>query len=64
MQTRICSLIERRAIRIETMELKSPDDNEVVIQMGAGGICGSDLALLQGWWLWIHPSPRAYYFRA
>ena len=43
MQTRICRLIERHDIRIETMELKSPDDNDVVIKMGAGGICGSDL---------------------
>ena len=43
MQTRICNLIERRAIRIETIEQKSPGDDEVVIQMGAGGICGSDL---------------------
>ena len=43
MQTRICRLIERHDIRIEKMELKSPDDNDVVIQMGAGGICGSDL---------------------
>ena len=25
------------------MDLKSPADNDVVIQMGAGGICGSDL---------------------
>ena len=43
MQTRICRLIKRHDIRIETMELKSPDDNDVVIKMGAGGICGSDL---------------------
>ena len=43
MQTRICRLMKRHDIRIETMELKSPDDNDVVVKMGAGGICGSDL---------------------
>lgn len=43
MQTRICRLVDRRDIRIQTIELNSPRDDEVVIQMGAGGICGSDL---------------------
>jgi|TARA_B110000879_G_scaffold164302_1_gene212219 L-idonate 5-dehydrogenase len=43
MRTRICRLVGRRDICIQTIELNSPGDDEVVIQMGAGGICGSDL---------------------
>ena len=43
MRTRICRLVDRRDICIQTIDLNSPGDGEVVIQMGAGGICGSDL---------------------
>lgn len=43
MQTRLCRLKDRRDIRIETTELELPGANEVLIRMGAGGICGSDL---------------------
>ena len=43
MQTRLCRLKDRRDIRIETTELELPAANEVLVRMGAGGICGSDL---------------------
>ena len=47
MQTRLLRLKDRRDIRIETNELNSPGAGEVLIRMGAGGICGSDLHYYQ-----------------
>lgn len=43
MQTRICRLTSRRNLRVESIDIELPSDNEVLIRMGAGGICGSDL---------------------
>lgn len=43
MHTRTCRLVKRRDIRIENIELKLPTEEDVVVRMGAGGICGSDL---------------------
>ena len=43
METRICRLHARKDIRIETAETGAPGPGEVLVGIGAGGICGSDL---------------------
>ena len=43
MQTRICRLHGKDDIRIESMEVAAPGRGEVLLGIGAGGICGSDL---------------------
>jgi len=43
MKTRICRLHGPHDIRIETRELVAPGPGEVLVALGAGGICGSDL---------------------
>ena len=47
MQTRICRLYGKGDIRIETVELEPPRSDEVLVMMGAGGVCGSDLHYFQ-----------------
>jgi L-idonate 5-dehydrogenase len=43
MQTRICRLHGRNDLRVETIPLVGPLPGEVLVALGAGGICGSDL---------------------
>lgn len=43
MQTRICRLHGKHDLRVETIPLIGPAAGEVLIAVGAGGICGSDL---------------------
>ena len=47
MQTRLCRLYGKNDIRIETADVAEPDAGEVLVQNGAGGICGSDLHYYQ-----------------
>ena len=47
MQTRICRLYGKGDTRIETVELEPPRSGEVLVMMGAGGVCGSDLHYFQ-----------------
>lgn len=46
MQTRVCRLHGKNDLRIETMEIASPAEGEVLVAVAAGGICGSDLHYL------------------
>ncbi|AXS39718.1 L-idonate 5-dehydrogenase [Breoghania sp. L-A4] len=43
MQTRVCRLHDMHDIRIETDTVAAPGPGEVLVAIGAGGICGSDL---------------------
>jgi len=43
MDTRVCRLHGRNDLRIETQPLVAPGPGEVLVAVGAGGICGSDL---------------------
>ena len=43
METRICRLHAQGDIRIETIDTAAPGPGEVLVGIGAGGICGSDL---------------------
>ncbi len=47
MQSRVCRLHAQGDIRIETIDVAAPGPGEVRLQMGAGGICGSDLHYYQ-----------------
>ncbi|WP_343117272.1 L-idonate 5-dehydrogenase [Ostreiculturibacter nitratireducens] len=47
MQTRICRLHGQNDIRIETQPVAVPAAGEVLVAIGAGGICGSDLHYYQ-----------------
>ena len=47
MQTRLCRLYGKKDIRIETTDVTAPDAREVLVQIGVGGICGSDLHYYQ-----------------
>ncbi|WP_028035058.1 L-idonate 5-dehydrogenase [Chelativorans sp. J32] len=47
MKTRVCRLYGKGDIRIEEMEVAEPGPGEVLVAMGAGGICGSDLHYYQ-----------------
>ncbi|WP_299750298.1 alcohol dehydrogenase catalytic domain-containing protein, partial [uncultured Boseongicola sp.] len=47
MQTRLCRLYGQKDIRIETADVSAPRGGEVLVQIGAGGICGSDLHYYQ-----------------
>lgn len=47
MDTRICRLHAARDIRIETEATPAPGPGEVLVAIGAGGICGSDLHYVQ-----------------
>lgn len=43
MQTRVCRLHGQDDLRVETLDLAPPGPGEVLVAVGAGGICGSDL---------------------
>lgn len=43
MLTRLCRLYGKHDIQIETARVEPPKAGEVLVQIGAGGICGSDL---------------------
>lgn len=43
METRICRLHGKNDLRVETIPLAGPAPGEVLVALGAGGICGSDL---------------------
>lgn len=47
MKIRVCKLYGRRDLRIEEMEMAEPGPGEVLVAIGAGGICGSDLHYYQ-----------------
>jgi len=47
MQTRLCRLHGQKDIRIEIAEITHPLAGEVLVQIAAGGICGSDLHYYQ-----------------
>ena len=47
MLTRVCRLYGQNDIRIETDEVLAPEAGEVLVAIGAGGICGSDLHYYQ-----------------
>jgi len=47
MQTRLCRLHGQKDIRIETAQVTPPRAGEVLVQIAAGGICGSDLHYYQ-----------------
>ena len=47
MKTRVCRLYAQGDIRIETEEVAAPGPGQVLLRMGAGGICGSDLHYYQ-----------------
>ncbi|MBA5779416.1 L-idonate 5-dehydrogenase [Stappia sp. F7233] len=43
MKTRVCRLYGQNDIRIETDTVAEPGKGQVLVRVGAGGICGSDL---------------------
>lgn len=47
MKTRICRLHGQGDLRVEEAEVAAPGPGEVVVAIGAGGICGSDLHYFQ-----------------
>ena len=47
MDARVCRLYGRNDIRIETAPVGAPGPGEVLVTLGAGGICGSDLHYYQ-----------------
>lgn len=47
MHTRVCRLHDKHDLRIETEEVGDPGTGEVLLAIGAGGICGSDLHYFQ-----------------
>ncbi|QUS36231.1 L-idonate 5-dehydrogenase [Falsirhodobacter algicola] len=46
MTTRVCRLHGENDLRLETVALSEPGPGEVLVAVGAGGICGSDLHYL------------------
>jgi L-idonate 5-dehydrogenase len=47
MRTRVCRLHAKGDIRVETEPVPPPGAGEVLVAIGAGGICGSDLHYFQ-----------------
>ncbi len=47
MDARACRLHRQKELRIETVGVPDPDQGEVTVRLGAGGICGSDLHYYQ-----------------
>lgn len=43
MQTRVCRLYGQNDLRIETETVAAPAKDEVLVRVGAGGVCGSDM---------------------
>lgn len=39
---------ESKPLKIETLELNKPNQNEVLIKIGAAGLCHSDLSVING----------------
>ncbi|MBM9594271.1 L-idonate 5-dehydrogenase [Roseitranquillus sediminis] len=44
---RVCRLHSQNDLRLETIEPTEPGEGEVLVRVGAGGICGSDLHYFQ-----------------
>lgn len=51
-------------LRIEETKVAGPGDGEVLVRIITGGICGSDLQLLQSRWFWGHSLEAAHDIRA
>ncbi|MFV0334241.1 MAG: L-idonate 5-dehydrogenase [Tropicimonas sp.] len=47
MQTRVCRLHAQRDLHVETQPVAAPEPGQVLVAIGAGGICGSDLHYYQ-----------------
>ncbi|HRW14403.1 MAG: L-idonate 5-dehydrogenase [Rhodobacteraceae bacterium] len=47
MKTRVCRLYGQGDLRVETDEVPEPAPGQVLLRIGAGGICGSDLHYFQ-----------------
>lgn len=47
MKTRVCRLHAKGDIRVEDLDVAEPGEGEVLVAIGAGGICGSDLHYYQ-----------------
>ena len=47
MKTRVCRLYAQGDLRVETDETTEPGPGQVLLRIGAGGICGSDLHYFQ-----------------
>lgn len=47
MKTRVCRLYGKGDLRVETDSVAAPGSGEVMIRIGRGGICGSDLHYFQ-----------------
>ena len=47
MQTRVCRLYAKGDLRVESDPVAAPGPGEVLLKVGAGGICGSDLHYFQ-----------------
>lgn len=47
MKTRVCRLYGKQDLRIEIDSVNSPGPDEVLVRVGRGGICGSDLHYYQ-----------------
>ena len=47
MRTRLCRLYGKQDLRIETGDVGKPGPGEVLLKIGVGGICGSDLHYYQ-----------------
>jgi L-idonate 5-dehydrogenase len=43
MQTRACALHAQEEVRIETCEVSELGPQQVLVRIGAGGVCGSDI---------------------
>ena len=43
METRACVLHKQEDVRIETREVDDVGPRQVLVRIGAGGICGSDI---------------------
>ncbi len=47
MQTRVCCLYDKKDIRIENQPISALNPDQVLVAIGVGGICGSDLHYYQ-----------------
>jgi len=43
MQTRVCRLYGKQDLRLEIDKVALPEAGEVLVKVGRGGICGSDI---------------------
>src|SRR3954469_22140640 len=51
---------ESRPLAIEELELDPPGAGEVLVEMGAAGLCHSDLSVINGTRLWPLPLVRGH----